>query len=87
MFRKLFEGVEILSANCLAHGRRQIVEAAANFPDQCRYVLEMLGEVYGHDPEARERGLRPEERLQFHQEHSLPVMDKLHDWLEAQLAE
>jgi transposase len=84
---KLAEGVEILLANCLAHGRRQIVEVAANFPDQCRYVLERLGEVYGHDAEARERGLRPEQRLQFHQEHSLPVMEKLHGWLEAQFAE
>ncbi len=84
---KLTAGVEILLANCLAHGRRQIVEVAANFPHQCRYVLEMLGEVYGHEAEARERELKPEERLQFHQEHSLPVMGKLHGWLEAQFAE
>jgi predicted metal-binding protein len=42
---KLAEGVEILLANCLAHGRRQFVEVAANFPAECRYVLETLGEV------------------------------------------
>jgi transposase len=84
---KLAAGVEILLANCLAHGRRQFIEVAANFPDQCRYVLEMLGQVYGHDAEARERGLRPEERLQFHQEHSSLVMEQLHHWLEAQFAE
>ena len=46
------------------------MEVAANFPDQCGYVLEMLGQVYGHEAETRERGLRPEERLQFHQERS-----------------
>jgi transposase len=80
-------GVEILLAHCLAHGRRQFVEVAANFPDECRYVLEMLGQVYGHDAEARESGLTPEERLRFHQERSGPVMDQLHGWLEAQLAE
>ena len=40
------------------------------FPSECRYVLETLGQVYGYDAEARERGLTPEERLQFHQEHS-----------------
>jgi transposase len=84
---KLAAGVEILLANCLAHGRRQFVEVAENFPDQCRYVLEMLGEVYGYDAEARDRGLKPEERLQFHKEHSGPVMAKLHGWLEAQFAE
>jgi len=84
---KLAAGVEILLANCLAHGRRQFVEVAANFPDECRYVLEMLGQVYGHDAEARERSLTPDERLQFHQAHSGPVMEQLHHWLEAQFAE
>ena len=47
------EGVEILLANCLAHGRRQFVEVAANFPEACRYVLETLGSVYQYDAEAR----------------------------------
>jgi len=28
---------------------RGFVEVAANFPDECRYLLEMLGQVYGHD--------------------------------------
>jgi len=86
---KLPAGVEILLANCLAHGngRRQFVEVAANFPDQCRYVLEMVGQVYGQDAEARERSLTPDEPLQFHQAHSGPVMEQLHHWLEAQFAE
>jgi hypothetical protein len=84
---KLAGGVEILLANCLAHGRRQFVEVAANFPGECRYVLEMLGQVYGYDAEARAQALTPEQRLQFHQERSGPVMDQLHGWLEAQLAE
>jgi transposase len=84
---KLPAGVEILLANCLAHGRRQFVEVAGNFPNECRYVLEMLGQVYGHDAEARERGLTPDERLRLHQQCSRPVMDRLHAWLEAQLAE
>jgi transposase len=84
---KLSGGVEILLANCLAHGRRQFVEVAANFPSECRYVLEMLGQVYGHDGEAREQRLTPEQRLQFHQQRSGPVMEQLHRWLEAQLAQ
>ena len=63
------------------------MEVAENFPDECRYVLEMLGQVYGHDAEAHERGLTPDERLRFHQERSGPVTDQLHGWLEAQLAE
>jgi transposase len=84
---KLPSGVEILLANCLAHGRRQFVEVAENFPSECRYVLELLGQVYGYDAEARERGLTPDDRLRLHQERSRPAMDRLHTWLEAQLAE
>ena len=84
---KFAGGVEILIAHCLAHGRRQFVNVAGSFPDECRYVLEALGEVYGHEAAVRERGLAPPERLRFHQEHSGPVMQELHRWLEAQLAE
>ena len=84
---KLNAGAEILLAYCMAHGRRQFVDVAANFPEQCRYVLERLGEVYGHDAKAREAPMTPEQRLHFHTEHSAPIMTKLHTWLEAQIAE
>jgi transposase len=81
------EGVEILLANCLAHGRRQFVEVAANFPEACRYVLEMLGRVYKYDADARVQKLSPQERLQFHQQHSQPVMEQLRGWMDAQFAQ
>ena len=84
---KLSPGVEILLANCLAHGRRQFVEVAGNFPQECRHVLEALGSVYANDAAAREQKLSAQDRLQFHQQQSGPVMDGLHSWLEAQLAE
>jgi transposase len=80
-------GVEVLLANCLAHGRRQVVDVAANFPEECRYVLETLGKVYLTDAQARERQLSPESRLLFHQEHSAPLMDEMHQWMESQFAE
>jgi transposase len=84
---KLSSGVELLLANCLAHGRRQFVDILPNFPAECRYVLEQLGRVYGYDAEARERQLTGAERLSFHRQHSAPVMEELHGWLEAQLAQ
>jgi transposase len=84
---RLAAGVEILLALCLAQGRRQFVEVAADFPEECRYVLEMLGQVYGYDAEAREQAMTPVQRLQFHQQRSGPVMERLHRWLELQLAE
>jgi transposase len=84
---KLPEPLKTQLANCLAHGRRKFVEVTPNFPEECRFVLESLGEVYGYDDQARDRGMTPEERLGLHQEHSGPVMEKLHAWLSAQFEE
>jgi hypothetical protein len=84
---KLPNGVEILVANCLARGRRQFVEVVQNFPEECWHVLEMLGEVYRYDAQARDGALTAEERLRFHQEDSGPVSEKLHGWLEARFAQ
>jgi hypothetical protein len=74
-------------ANCLTHGRRYFVDVSENFPDECRYVLETLRDVYVYDREARELRLKPKERLAFHQEHSKPLMDNLQAWMIAQLDE
>jgi transposase len=76
-----------LLANCLTHGRRNFVEVTANFPEECRFVLEVLSEVYGYDDQARAQCLTPEQRLHFHQEHSGPVMETLKVWLDTQFAE
>lgn len=76
-----------LLANCLTHGRRNFVEVTPNFPEECRFVLETLGEVYGYDDQARAQGLLPEQRLHFHQEHSGPLMERLKVWLGVQFAE
>ena len=84
---KLPRELEIIIAHCLAHARRYFVEVTPNFPQECRFVLESLGEVYGYDEAARAQGMSPEQRLRFHQEHSGPVMERLHIWLDAQFDE
>jgi len=84
---KLSKPLEILVGHCNAHARRRYVEVVPSFPQECRYVLESFAEVYRYDAEAEARALSPEERLRFHQEHSGPVMENLHAWLQAQFAE
>ena len=84
---KLPEKLEILVGHCNAHARRRFVQVTPNFPQECRFVLEALGEVYGYDAQAEEQGLSPEARLRFHQEHSEPVMKQLHTWFRAQFEE
>ena len=82
--RNLPAELETIVANCLAHGRRQFVDVADRFPDQCRYVLESLKAVYRNDAIARKRKLSPEARLEFHQAESGPVMEELRAWLTRQ---
>ena len=84
---KLPAPLEPLLANCNAHGRRNFVKVTPSFPEPCRFVLETLGEVYGYDEQARARGMSAEERLYFHQQHSGPVMEKLHTWCSVQFEE
>jgi transposase len=84
---KVGVGVELLLANCLAHGRRQFVEVVGNFPAECRYVLETLGDVYANDAAAKERKMTPQDRLEFHRQQSQPLMDALERWMREQFSE
>ena len=85
--RNLPGELKTLLGNCLAHGRRQFVDVTERFPEECRYVLETLGKVYKNDEVARERNLSPQERLQFHQAESGPLMEELKRWLSRQFEE
>jgi len=82
--RNMSEDLNTIVANCIAHGRRQFVNVAENFPEECLYVLELLKGVYKNDAIAKERGMTPDERLAFHQEHSKPSMDTLEKWCDKQ---
>lgn len=77
----------VLGACCLAHGRRGIVDEVDNFPEPCKYVLEMLGQVFKVDETCKTQKLAPEERLRVHQRDSAPVMEELERWMRAQLAD
>jgi len=80
--RNLLSEFDTILAHCLGHGRREFVTVAPSFPEECRYVLEALREVYRFDAEAKKLGLNPESRLVHHQTHSQPVMARLKAWME-----
>jgi len=85
--RNLSTEFETLVANCLAHARRKFVEVVNGFPEECRYILETLRDVYAHDRTTRRRRLSDDDRLQFHQKHSRPLMDDLEKWMRRQIEE
>lgn len=63
--------------HCNVHARRQFVDIRSHFPEECRQVVESLGEVYPVEAGCRKEQVGPEERLRRHQAHSEPVMEKL----------
>jgi hypothetical protein len=85
--RNVPKDFKTILANCLAHGRRQFVDQVENFPRECECVLRVLAKVYKNDAIAKKRNLTDAERLRFHQAESGPGMEKLHAWLQKQIAE
>ncbi|HSY08110.1 MAG TPA: IS66 family transposase [Steroidobacteraceae bacterium] len=75
---------ETLLGKCMVHARRNYVEVEASFPEEVRFVLLTLREVYKTDARARKEGLTPEERLQLHKDESGPRMKTLATWMEDQ---
>jgi len=72
-------------AHCLSHGRREFVSVAPSFPDECRYVLDSLREVYRFDAETKAQKMDPAARLAYHQTHSAPVMAALKAWMQEKI--
>ena len=83
--RNLPTELKTIVAHCLAHGRRQFVDVAEQFPKECRYVLESLAVVYRNDAVARKQNMSSSARRHFHQMNSGPVMEELRLWLGRQL--
>lgn len=76
---------ETIRGCCLAHSRRKFAEVADSFPSECLHVLREIGKVYKNDDRAQAGELDPQARLNYHVEHSKPVLDVLETWLNQQL--
>lgn len=85
--RNIPKEFKTILGNCLVHARRQFVDVVTSFPHECRYVIEILAEVYRNDEETKTQNMSPSRRLSYHKQYSKPLMQKLHTWLNEQLNE
>lgn len=85
--RNLPKEFEVILAGCNVHARRNFVDVASKFPEECRYALETFAEIYRIDALAKEQKLSAEDRLSLHQARSGPVIKKLEQWLHEQMDE
>jgi hypothetical protein len=85
--RNLPEGHEVIASNCIAHGRRKIVDEVDNYPAECRFLLDRLALVYKLDDDCKTRGASDEERLLAHQKESAPLMEEIRAHMAAEISE
>ncbi len=78
--RNVPESFKTILCNCLSHGFRKFDDLKEFYPEPCIHVMERLAKVFEYDEKTRE--MSKSERLQYHQEHSKPIMDNLHIYLE-----
>lgn len=85
--RNMPEDLKTIIGNCMSHARRNFVDLLDAFPEECRFVIEILAKVYHHDALAKEANLSADERLDLHKQESGPLMDQIKGWMQTQLNE
>ena len=69
----------IIEVACWAHARRKFLDAALSSPRESHQVLEWIRQL--SDVEDQARGLSAEARLSLRQQQSVPVLDRIEDYL------
>jgi transposase len=65
------------SAVCLGgHARKKFKEVEANYPIECGYFLNLVANLYKNEADCK--GMAPQKRLEYHQEHSAPIIDAIY---------
>lgn len=72
-------GEAMVRAGCWAHARRKFHEAHRLDPKDpdALGMLELIGELYGIEKQARETGANPSARLDLRRERSLPLLETI----------
>jgi hypothetical protein len=87
-FNPLYENPElgIVEAACWAHARRKFYDLQqAHASPIATEALKRIGELYAIESEIR--GRSPDERRAVRQTRARPLLDALHEWLEAKLGQ
>ncbi len=73
-------------ALCNSHARRLFIDVEMNHPDEVKPILDFYGKIWTHNKQSEKLGHSHEERLAYHQEKSLPVMESVKTRCESYLA-
>lgn len=69
---------------CLAHARGKFKKIEEIFTQACKYVIEVIGSVYDFEEQTKVEQMTKQQRLEYHQKKSLPLMENLREWMKEQ---
>ena len=67
---------------CNAHARRQFFELLTVFEKDATWVVEQYKRIWANEAKINQENKTAAERLAYHKEHSLPVMERIKAWSE-----
>lgn len=70
---------------CNTHSRRKFVDVINNFPEEVEDFINAYAKVWQNDTHTENEKMPHKERLAYHKEHSLQIMNELQIWCETQL--
>lgn len=77
----------VLHGVCNSHARRQYVDVLAHFSEQVPWVLERYKVIWINEDECINQKMTTAERLAYHQQHSLPLMNEIRSWGKQQFSD
>ena len=84
-------GTSVTLLGCFDHSRRKFVEAEVALSEKakktgkvpkCTEALSMINTLYRLERQMNEQKLNDEQRTAFRQEHAVPQLETLHEWLQ-----
>ena len=75
----------ITHAQCWVHSRRYFIEAQKEHPEKATEALQQIARLYQNEEAIKNLGLTGEEKRQYRQEHSMPVVSDFFQWCQNQL--
>ena len=74
----------VTSAQCWTHTRRYFIDAQDSEPKAANEALDLIGVLYKHEEDIKEKELDADEAQQYRAKHSKPVVDYIYAWVRAQ---
>jgi transposase len=71
----------VIGLGCMAHARRNLVEAQENDKERCEWMLSTLQKLYRIEEYARKSNLSYDQRYHLRQKEAVPVLEEINQWL------